>query len=268
MERSIAQDEAPFFACTTLMETHEPHLAPEREGRDLLTTSNIVLQPGLVRLVRMHAHNWGSWKLSPRLIERWRAGYEREIAYVDGWLGRLREMLADQGRAEDTVIVVTADHGETFGEGGTVGHGLSLREGLARVPLIVSGPDVDTSVVQLPVSLTRVAATVLDLLVEPTEGSLLSDNDGKAVMEVERPSHVAHPSPRSQRVERGPGAAFYDGPLKLVVDPFDPADAPPRLYDLDDDPDETRDLWGQRDPTPAQSAALEAWRERAEGLPS
>jgi len=268
MERFIADDPAPFFACTTLMDTHEPHLPPEKSDRSFLATANIVLQPGLMRLVRMHAHTWGTRVLSPRVISQWRAAYEREIAYVDSWLARLMEMLDRSGRADETVVVVTADHGETFGEGGTVGHGVSLREGLARVPLVIAGAGVDANRIEGPVSLARIAPTVTDLLLAPTEGSLIEGSDGIASMEIEHPAHVAHPTPRAKRTARGPGAAFYDGSLKVVVDPWDLPDAPPRLYDLVADPEETNDLSSTREATERQGKLLESWRERAAYLPT
>ena len=269
MEEFIGRDAAPFFACTTLMETHEPHLPPEPAERDLANKLNVIVQPGLVRLLRMHAHNWGSLRLPQRLIDRWRRAYLREIAYVDAWLGRLLEMLERTGRAEETVVVVTGDHGENFGEGGLVGHGLSLRESLANVPLVIGGADIPAqSAVSEPVSLIRLADTIDDLMLGPNESSLLRTRDGRAVMEVEHPAHVAHRAPGAKRHARGPGAAFYDGSLKLVVEPFAPDEAPPRLCDLATDPSEALDLWGERAPTAWQAAEMDRWRERAAGLPS
>jgi hypothetical protein len=65
--------------------------------------------------------------------------YDGEIAYVDAQIGRLLQVLRAQGRLENTLVVVTADHGEEFKEHGRLGHGNTLFGEQVRIPLIASG---------------------------------------------------------------------------------------------------------------------------------
>jgi arylsulfatase A-like enzyme len=67
--------------------------------------------------------------------------YDGEIAYLDWRLGRLFQFMKKQNIMENTVVVVTADHGEMFGEGGFFWHAFCLYESLIRVPLIIRYPD-------------------------------------------------------------------------------------------------------------------------------
>jgi len=90
--------------------------------------------------------------------------YDDEIASTDAQIGRLLQALADSGRAARTIVVVTADHGEGFGEHGDYFHGRSLFEDQTHVPLIVAVPGAAPAVVGEPVSLVDVAPTLLDLV--------------------------------------------------------------------------------------------------------
>jgi len=65
--------------------------------------------------------------------------YDGEIAYLDREIGRLLGGLAERGRLEDIVVVLTADHGEEFREHGQMGHGNTLYEEQLHVPLIIAG---------------------------------------------------------------------------------------------------------------------------------
>lgn len=73
-------------------------------------------------------------------IERLRAIYDSAISYQDKQLGRFVEQLKSWGIWEQTMFVLTADHGEEFFEDGRCGHGGSLRDSLVRVPLLIRDP--------------------------------------------------------------------------------------------------------------------------------
>jgi arylsulfatase A-like enzyme len=76
-------------------------------------------------------------------FRRAKALYEDDVASLDAALGRLFERLeADESRF-DTHIVFTSDHGESFGEGGGIGHGHQLTPAELRVPLFIVSPDVE-----------------------------------------------------------------------------------------------------------------------------
>lgn len=77
---------------------------------------------------------------SPEQLAKMLDLYDGEIAYMDHHIGRLLGALREQGRFDDALIVVIADHGELFGEHGDSGHGAWLWEELVRIPLIVHYP--------------------------------------------------------------------------------------------------------------------------------
>jgi arylsulfatase A-like enzyme len=76
----------------------------------------------------------------PRDIQRYRAIYDSGVSYQDHQLGRLVEQLKTWGIWDQTMLIVTADHGEELFEETRCGHGGSLRETLIRVPLLVRYP--------------------------------------------------------------------------------------------------------------------------------
>lgn len=91
--------------------------------------------------------------------------YDGEIAYVDAQIGRILDELDDLGQREHTVVVVTADHGEEFGEHANYGHGKTLYGEQIHIPMIVAGSDrlVAGSHRAEMVSLVDLAPTLRDL---------------------------------------------------------------------------------------------------------
>ena len=73
-------------------------------------------------------------------MQRYAALYDGEIAYLDWRLGRVFDYFKQKRLYEDTVFIVTADHGECFGENGYIWHAFCLYQGLIRVPLLIRFP--------------------------------------------------------------------------------------------------------------------------------
>jgi arylsulfatase len=95
--------------------------------------------------------------------------YDDGIAYADHELGLLLDKLGDLGLRDSTAIIITADHGESLGEGGRFLHGLSLHQEQVHVPLLISLPWLREPLrVQSLVSLLDLAPTLLDLAGIPT----------------------------------------------------------------------------------------------------
>jgi arylsulfatase A-like enzyme/tetratricopeptide (TPR) repeat protein len=92
--------------------------------------------------------------------------YDGEIAYVDSQLGKLLSLLSELGVREKTLVIVTADHGESLGEHGERTHSLLIYDATVRVPLVLSAPAALArgEVLRRQVSLVDVAPTILDLL--------------------------------------------------------------------------------------------------------
>src|SRR3954447_17197629 len=87
------------------------------------------------------------------------------VAQLDHAIGRVLDALAEQGHAEDTLVIVTSDHGEFLGEHQLIFKGPFGYDSLLRVPLLVRGPGVEPGgVVTDPVGTIDLAPTILDAL--------------------------------------------------------------------------------------------------------
>lgn len=92
------------------------------------------------------------------------ARYRAITRYLDRELGRLFDGLRERGLWENTVVIVTADHGDEFGEHGHRFHGRTLYEEMVHVPLVMHVPGVERRVVERPIGQMEVAPTLLELL--------------------------------------------------------------------------------------------------------
>jgi arylsulfatase A-like enzyme len=129
-----------FVAALHYMEPHDPYTPPDPPAappgvRDAVAS-------GWVRDAANRV-NWGRGEgLRADEIAHLRRRYDGEVHAWDAALGRLLAALAQAGYADDTVIVVTADHGEEFQEHGRLTHGSHLYEESIRVPLVLAGPGI------------------------------------------------------------------------------------------------------------------------------
>jgi arylsulfatase A-like enzyme/Flp pilus assembly protein TadD len=92
--------------------------------------------------------------------------YDGEVAFADYCVGQVLEKLRQLGLYDDTLIVITGDHGEMLGEHGELNHGFFIYEGALRVPLVVRAPPAQATArqVDLPVSLIDIVPTVLSMV--------------------------------------------------------------------------------------------------------
>jgi arylsulfatase A-like enzyme len=181
--------------------------------------------------------------------------YLGEVRGVDRELGRLLDALDSPRLKERSAIIVTADHGEGFGEHGQNFHATTLYEELLRVPLIIRGPNIVARDVREPVSLIDLAPTILDAFRQPTPGSFM----GQSLVPLLAGQDTALHRPviaDSARLMRS--VVFRDG-MKLIEDR---RRGTVELYDLVHDPAERDNLW-DRGGTDAQSrlALLQAFFE-------
>jgi len=107
-------------------------------------------------------------------IAQQKAAYDAEVWFTDHHIGRLLQFVGEQPWGGATAIIVTSDHGETFGEHGMSFHGGELWEPLVRVPLVVYFPGVRPHHVAEKRSHIDLVPTVLDILgvPQPAEGEL------------------------------------------------------------------------------------------------
>jgi arylsulfatase A-like enzyme len=93
--------------------------------------------------------------------------YDSEIAYCDHNAGLLLDDLKKRGLLENTLIVMTADHGEHLGGDGkgTTGHGRNLSQGVLQMPMVMTGPGIPAGkLISEPVQTLDFAPTILDYL--------------------------------------------------------------------------------------------------------
>ncbi len=183
--------------------------------------------------------------------------YDEEIAFVDRELGRLWRGLEESGRLAESLVVLTADHGEEFGDHGGFEHGHSLYGELVRVPLLVWGPGVEPGRRAEPVSLVDVYPTVLDALGLPAPEGL----PGRSLIEA--------PVERTLIAERTLYGAHRESaiawPYKLIHAPRRPRET--ELFNLEADPGETESILRlRRDLAADLLAQLEAYRAHARGI--
>ncbi len=118
----------PFFLFLHLYDAHAPYLPPEQFARRFLRPGD----PPLESLPGIH--------LQPEDAEFWRRMYLAEVSQVDALVGQVTEALERYGLDEETLLIVTSDHGESFGNGYFYEHSRRVFESLLRVPLLVRFP--------------------------------------------------------------------------------------------------------------------------------
>lgn len=163
--------------------------------------------------------------------------YDNSLRYVDEQIGRIYDALVERELLDDTIIVVVADHGEMFFDHDLVTHGRTLYEPEARVPFLIHYPHgMEPRRVPDAVSTLDVVPTILDLMGVAPHPS----QQGESVAWVDAPGGGARQSAVFMNIQ---GWKLYDGivcmPYKLVFDPDTDESA---LYDLVNDPDESRDI--------------------------
>jgi arylsulfatase A-like enzyme len=154
----------PFFVVLNYFDTHDPYLPPE---------------PYLSRFARAPAGGRINSiadilpTLTPQQLQAERDAYDGAIAYVDDCIGQLLAELKTRGRLANTLVIVTSDHGESFGEHGLLAHAHSLHWELIHVPLIFWWPD------HLPAGV-RIDQPVSTAALPLTLSTLLSRSDGRS----------------------------------------------------------------------------------------
>ncbi|MDH4130939.1 MAG: sulfatase-like hydrolase/transferase [Gemmatimonadota bacterium] len=229
----------PFFAFLNYYDAHRPYLPP-RAWAERFRTPGVALNP---RVRKEH----GEDRNPPAAITQGAVdAYDGSIAYLDHELGLLFEELARRGLLQNTIVVLTSDHGEEFMEHGVWDHGNSLYLNSVHVPLVVSWPGrvPADSVVATPVSIAAVPGTILELA---TGGSAMlpggslstawnSQTDGGAVLSSVR--RVPR-QPEWYPVSAGDMTATLVWPWRLIrTGGTDHRE----LYRIDTDPMERHDL--------------------------
>ena len=255
----------PFFAYMHFMDVHDPHRTPAPLGNRYAPPGGFAqdMQDTLL-LEHHHAAAWwgaaqGWWdsdqerQATEEYFSAYGRTYDAAIRYWDGELGRLVQALSEAGAADNTILVITADHGEQLMEHGFFGHANSGYEVGLRVPLIICDPRATATAgvrVATGVSLLDLMPTVLARLGVPapeglqgvdrwalTAGGGATDpaaGDGFVYTEgtffANRPFHTLIQTGRL-------------GGWKLILDRLRDTK---ELYHLDTDPGEERDQFSEQ----------------------
>ncbi len=177
--------------------------------------------------------------------------YKNEISFNDHVFGKMRETLEEKGIWDETLIVVTSDHGEEFWEHGSVGHGHNVHQEMVHVPLIFHYPNglPQGRVVRSGGEVVDVLPTILDLLGKDP----LEDRQGRSLLPVIFGEHGGYPAPAmSTQYMLQYGMQIRHWKLYLRSGSM-------RLYDRREDPLEMEDI---RDDHPLASRWLQdsvAW---------
>jgi arylsulfatase A-like enzyme len=228
----------PWFAFINYFDAHDPY-DPEEPYRTMF--------PGTEEKWRSLA---ALRQRPPEELRALQAAYDGAIAALDEEVGRLLDDLERRGILQNTLVVITSDHGEEFGEHGITGHGASQYIPVLHVPLIVIAPDSTRAGARIHrfVSLRDVPATIEDL-VTATARQL----PGSSLRPLWSGDTLAPVSPVFSDVQRLgtlPGrypTSHHDIQSLIVEDRWHlirPEGGAPELYDLSTDSLEKHNLAG------------------------
>lgn len=185
--------------------------------------------------------------------------YDSEIAFTDEYIGVLLNELKKQGLYDDSVIIITSDHGEEFMERGWIGHTTTLHQELIRVPLIIKFPGHKARIIDSPVGLVDIVPTLCQYLGLKVPDSL----DGKALLDftldkpkTRGPVFSETFNPQVHQPETVKPIAFRSivlGDHKLIFDQITKAK---QIYNLSEDPHERNNLSQQQSKENARLKAL------------
>lgn len=145
----------PFFLWNHYMDVHGPYNPPEGFTKWSDTVSNTEAQ-------RLYDTLSGDESPTEEEIELSKNLYDGEIRYVDAQIGQFINAIKTRGLLEESLVIITSDHGDLFGEYGRYAHPRYVYPELTKVPLIISGPDIASAAVSVPASTYDIGPTVLD----------------------------------------------------------------------------------------------------------
>ncbi len=257
----IGDAAGPWFAFLQTFEVHSPYM-PADEWRDALVRPYDGVLPDMVHSMKHLAsrRKQGLAPLGPDDIRYASDLYDAGIAMADDQVGRLLDALEQAGSLENTLVVVTSDHGEEFGDHGGFDHGSTLYQELLRVPLILHLPGssfeggavadhtVHTVDIAPTLALAAGAAVPADWVGEPL--SLQAPD-------TERPLFT----PLLKRKRGQFLTAVREGPAKAIhYAPTETRKGQLLVFDLAGDPREAHDLADPAERARWESRVAELWR--------
>ena len=256
-----AQDDQPFFMYLAFNAGHDPRQSP-KEYIDRYPLDRIKLPENFLPQYPYADAICGLGLRDEKLMPYPRTEYAVKVnrqeyfaglTYMDEQIGRILQALEKSGKADNTYIVFTADHGLAVGHHGLTGK-QNMYDDSVRTPFMIVGPDIKPGLeIDAPIYLQDAMATVLDLAGAPAEGvdfkSLLPLLHGKADAHY---SEIYGAYMNRQRM-------ITKGDWKFISYPTISVE---RLFNLKKDPNEMNDLAGN----PEYAMKMAELRAALEGL--
>ena len=169
----------PIFTYTTLLHPHTPYYPPKWCIRQVFGKNKI---NKMAFRVLLDFHGWenGNYGEIPEAIDSLKKLYQAELVYADFLFGKLIAFLTKENLYDNTIIVLTSDHGELLGEHGSLNHGGTVWEEVYQVPLIITYPKKINGgrVVDSITSNLDIFPSLLDLIDAPFENQEKMPLDG------------------------------------------------------------------------------------------
>jgi choline-sulfatase len=244
-----SNQDRPFFLTVSFTHPHDPYAIRQRywdryEGVDIdaprvAPIPDERMDPHSRRLVKVSAMN--EIEITEEDVRRARRAYYGAISYLDDWTGELIRALQTFRLADDTVVVLTSDHGDMLGERG-LWYKMCFFEWAVRVPLIFSAPKrFAPQRVGTLASLVDFLPTLLELGRPASGGVADIEHDGASLIPALEGDDLGERTVLGEYMAEGalaPILMIRRGRWKYVWSEADP----PMLLDLERDPDELENL--------------------------
>ena len=234
-------DDRPLCFVVSFTHPHDPYAIPQ-EYWDRYDHADVPMPTYAYDPSITHPHDerlravcaMDDVEITDDMVRDARHAYLGAVSYVDDKIQRLLEILRVTGRLENTVVILTSDHGDMQGERG-LWYKMSFYEGSARVPLVVSAPGrFDPSRVTSPVSTMDLLPTLVGIA-GGNDQAVAEDLDAESLMPLLRGDHDDREVVVAQYLAEGaiaPIVMYRRGSWKLIHSPVDPD----QLFDLATDP--------------------------------
>ena len=252
-----ARDERPWCLTVSFTHPHDPYVA-RQDYWDLYADCPALLPEVAARPYEAQdphsrrlyeANDFRNFEITEDDVRRARRAYFANISYLDDKIGRILAALKRCRMDDDTVVIFCADHGDMLGERG-LWFKMSFFEGSARVPLMLSGPDLGSGLVTAPASALDILPTLAELAALPLDPAA-ADLDGESLLPLARGEERRSPLRMEYAAEGSyaPLVSVRDARFKFNHCELDP----PQLFDLETDPRELTNL--AADPAQAERVA-------------
>jgi choline-sulfatase len=239
-----ARDDRPFLLFTSFTHPHDPFQCRQEHwdryrhddvGLPGVNTAQQDMDPYSQRLTVQYG--LAGNPPSDEQVRVARHAYLGSISYIDDLVGEMLAVLKDTGLYDNTVILLTTDHGEMLGE-----HGLWYKktffEDACRIPLIISHPQIGQRRVGANVSLVDLLPTLLEIAGDDRQASLVDPIAGHSLWGLASGSATSREHPVfAENLAEGantPLLMVRQGSLKYIHSAIDPK----QLFDLESDPQE------------------------------